>query len=260
MPVRTEEAPAKGRYMTKGAERIIFPLDLPTLGGALDFVELLRDRVGVFKVGLELFVKSGPSAVEAVRDTAPDAKIFLDLKFHDIPATVKGAVRSASSLGVDFLTVHASEGAALLEAVTEGAGPGVKVLGVTVLTSLSRQDLVDTGIDEKYRDTSALVLHRARLARLAGCAGVVCSGLEAQAVRDEFGPDFLIVTPGVRRGGDETGDQKRVVTPAEAIRNGADYIVVGRPIRNAPDPVRAAEEIALEVEEALEEKETENPA
>ena len=233
------------------AQRIVFPLDLPTLDEALGFVRALRGHVGVFKVGLELFVRHGPSVVPAIRELDPGARIFLDLKFHDIPATVDRAMRSAAGLGVDLLTVHCSGGLALLRAAAAWQEGGPRVLGVTVLTSLTARDLEETGIDPSYRDPARLVLHRARLARLAGCAGVVCSGLEAGAVRDEFGPSFLIVTPGIRSAGSSPGDQRRVVTPSEAIRLGADYIVVGRPIREAPDPVEAAARIAAEVEEGL---------
>jgi len=241
---------------SKPGGSIVFPLDLPSLTEALRFVRLLKGHVGVFKVGLELFVSEGQAVIEEIKKIAPEAKIFLDLKFHDIPATVKGAMRSAAALGVDFVTVHCDEGSALLEAVVEGAGGSVKVLGVTVLTSLAEEDLLDIGIDEKYKDPKTLVLHRSRLARLAGCAGVVCSGLEAGAVREEFGTKFLVVTPGVRRSKDAVGDQKRVVTPYDAIKGGADYIVVGRPIREAKDPVEAADEIAGEIERALSEKKT----
>ena len=176
------------------------------------------------------------------------------MKFHDIPATVQGAMESAASLGVDFVTVHC-EGGALLRAVVEGAGGRVKVLGVTALTSMSEADFEEAGIDPAYSKAEALVLHRARVARLAGCAGVVCSGLEAGAVKDEFGAGFLVVTPGVRSADDAADDQKRVVTPAEAMRNGADYIVVGRPIRKAPDPKSAAKRICAEIEQGMREKE-----
>jgi len=237
--------------------RIIFPLDLPTLDEALDFVRLLKDRVGLFKIGLELFVREGPRAVRAVQEAAPGAGIFLDLKFHDIPATVERAMRSATELGVEMVTVHCGGGLRLLEAAARvQKDTGVKVLAVTVLTSLSAEDLRDVGIDEAYNKPSDLVIHRARLARLAGCAGIVCSGAEAGAVRQEFGPSFLIVTPGIRSAGDSRGDQKRVVTPALAIQSGADYIVVGRPIRDASDPARAAERIAREVEQGLASRKT----
>lgn len=235
-------------------ERLIFALDVPTAGEAEHLASLLKDDVGVFKIGLELFVACGPAVVGAVRERAPGAAIFLDMKFHDIPATVRGAIRSAASLGVDFVTVHC-EGGELLKAVVEGGGGAVKVLGVTALTSMSGDDFAEAGISPAYAKAADLVLHRARLAKLAGCAGVVCSGLEAGAVKDEFGPRFLVVTPGVRSATDAVDDQKRVVTPAGAMRNGADYIVVGRPIRKAPDPVAAAKRIAAEIEQGLKERE-----
>jgi orotidine-5'-phosphate decarboxylase len=207
--------------------------------------------VGVFKIGLELFVAAGPDVVRKVREAAPGCGIFLDMKFHDIPATVKGAMASAARLGADFVTVHCDDGGPLLKAAVEAAGK-TKVLGVTVLTSLSRESLVEAGMDPKYSaDPSELVLHRARVAKVAGCAGVVCSGHEARRVREEFGSDLLIITPGIRGREDAIGDQKRVVTPRDAIAAGADYIVVGRPIRKAPDPAAAAEKIAAEVETAL---------
>lgn len=235
-------------------DRIIFPLDVPALKDAITLVDLLKDHIGVFKIGLELFVACGPVVVNAVKERAPGNGIFLDMKYHDIPETVKGAMRSASSLGVEFITVHCDEGRGLLKAVVEGNTAGTKVLGVTVLTSLSQEDLVEIGIDPRYKAPVDLVLHRARLARLAGCAGVVCSGLEAEAVKKEFGRDFIVVTPGIRSSGDPVGDQKRVVTPYEAVRNGADYIVVGRPIRKAKDPVAAAQSIAQEIGKAVKER------
>jgi len=238
------------------SERIIFPLDLPTLDEALGFVRVLKGRVGLFKIGLELFVREGPRAVEAVREAAPGAGIFLDLKFHDIPATVGRAMRSAAELGVEMVTVHCGGGLGVLEAAAEvQKGTGIKVLAVTVLTSLSTEDLQAIGIDASYQKPSDLVIHRARLARLAGCAGIVCSGAEAGAVREEFGPSFLVVTPGIRSAGDARGDQKRVVTPAMAMEAGSDYIVVGRPIREAPDPASAAGRIARELAEGLGQRE-----
>lgn len=235
-------------------DRIIFALDVAGLDEAKRYIDLLKGHVGLFKIGLELFVACGPSIVKAVHERSNGKGIFLDMKFHDIPATVKGAMRSASDLNAEFVTVHCDEGAGLLKAVVEGNTGGTKVLGVTVLTSLSGEDLAQIGMDLKYNPQS-LVLHRSRLAKLAGCSGVVCSGQEARLVRAEFGPDFVIVTPGIRSSGDEAGDQKRVVTPSEAVRNGADYIVVGRPIRNAPSPVEAAKRIAGEIEQGLKERE-----
>lgn len=229
-------------------DRIIFALDVPDIKGAQRYVDLLKDRVGVFKIGLELFVACGPDVVRMVRERGGRA-VFLDLKFHDIPETVKGAVRSAAALGVDFITVHASDGSSLLKAAVEAAGK-TKVLGVTVLTSLSKDSFSEAGIDGDFTPES-LVLHRAGVAKAAGCAGIVSSGLEAGAVREALGPDFLIVTPGVRMAEDARGDQKRIVTPFEAVSNGADYIVVGRPIRDSKDPAGAAERIASEIEKAM---------
>lgn len=229
-------------------DRIIFALDVPGVAEAARFAGLLKDHVGMFKIGLELFVACGPEIVRAVRENGGRG-IFLDLKFHDIPETVKGAMRSASKLGVDLVTVHTSDGQAMMKAAVEAAGAS-KVLGVTVLTSLSSDAFPEAGIDKGFTPAS-LVLHRAKSAKAAGCAGIVCSGQEARAVREALGPDFLIVTPGVRSADDAMGDQKRVVTPFEAVKNGADYIVVGRPIRNAPDPVEAAKRIAGEIEKGL---------
>ncbi|MBI5598380.1 MAG: orotidine-5'-phosphate decarboxylase [Deltaproteobacteria bacterium] len=235
-------------------DRIIFPLDLPSKDEALGFVRLLKGHVGVFKVGLELFVSSGPPVVEAIKKEAPEAKVFLDMKFHDIPETVGRAVASAASLGVDFITVHCDSGRGLLEAVARRAGK-VKVLGVTLLTSLSGNDLGDMGIAPELRDPGALVLHRARIAKLAGLGGVVCSGLEVKKVKETFGKNFIAVTPGIRFSTQDIGtakkdDQKRIASPYEAVRDGADYIVVGRPIRDASDPVEAASLIAKEIEKA----------
>jgi len=235
--------------------RIIFPLDVPELSEALDFVKTLKDHVGLFKIGLELFVREGPGAVRAVQEIAPEAGIFLDLKFHDIPATVQGAMRSAVELGAEFVTVHCGGGRAELQGAVKLQNGRTKVLGVTVLTSLSASDFQDVGIDPIYSDPQALVLQRAGLAVKAGCAGIVCSGLEAAMIRETFGPELLIITPGIREAVDKTGDQKRVVTPALAIAGGADYIVVGRPIREAADPVQAARRIAAGVEQGLKERE-----
>ncbi|MEE9613428.1 MAG: orotidine-5'-phosphate decarboxylase [Thermodesulfobacteriota bacterium] len=234
-------------------DRIILPLDVPTTGEALSLVKTLKEHVGVFKIGLELFVGEGPDVVTRVKAEAPDAKIFLDMKFHDIPATVRGAMNSAAGLGVDFVTVHC-DSPALLEAVVGAGSRELKVLGVTVLTSLSQNDLEE--VAPRLRLPEALVLHRANLANEAGCAGIVCSGLEVKLVKEAFGPDFIAVTPGIRfseEKEDKKDDQKRVVSPYEAVRDGADYIVVGRPIRQAPDPREAAERVAKEIQRALSE-------
>jgi orotidine-5'-phosphate decarboxylase len=209
----------------------------------------------VFKVGLELFVSEGPPVVETIADMT-EAGIFLDLKFHDIPATIQRVIRSGSCLRrASFVTVHCDP--SLLKAVVEEVDDHTKVLAVTVLTSLDTEALLSLGIREELaKETMQLVLHRASLARKAGCAGVVCSGHEAQAVREEFGRDLLVVTPGIRPqwGEVEKDDQKRIVTPYQAIMNGADYIVVGRPIRAATDPVEAAVMVANEIERGLEDR------
>jgi len=233
-------------------DRIIFPLDFPDIDSARKYIEILRDNIGLFKVGLELFVKEGPSILSIIKKEGR-AKIFLDLKFHDITETVKGAMKSANALGAEFITVHCDEGRRLLESAVESASGKTKVLGVTVLTSLSGESLKEIGMREEFQDPLKLVLHRARIAKSAGCAGVVCSGLEASFVRKEFGKDFIIVTPGIWPSWSviKNDDQQRIVTPSDAIKAGADYIVVGRPIRTAKDPVDAVKRIEKEIEEAL---------
>lgn len=247
-------------------DRIIFPLDFSDADSALKYVEILKDHVGLFKVGLELFVNEGPAVLKAISDTYSSsplrgeggrAKIFLDLKFHDIPETVKGAMKSASALGAEFITVHCDEGTTpfnppLLRG-TEGVVSFPKILAVTVLTSLSREGLKEMGFREDLQDPLKLVLHRARIAKSAGCAGIVCSGREAQSVRKEFGKDFIIATPAIRPLWSvvNNDDQQRITTPSDAIKSGADYIVVGRPIRTAKDPVDAAKRIAEEIERTL---------
>src|SRR3990170_2385708 len=233
-------------------DRIIFPLDFPDIDSARKYIEILRDNIGLFKVGLELFVKEGPSILSIIKKEGR-AKIFLDLKFHDIPETVRVAMKSANALGAEFITVHCDEGRKLLDAAVETASGKTKVLAVTVLTSLSRDSLKEMGMREELQDPLKLVLHRAGIAKSAGCAGVVCSGLEASFVRKEFGNDFIIVTPGIRPSWSviKNDDQQRIVTPSDEIKAGADYIVVGRPIRTAKDPMDAVKRIAEEIEKAV---------
>ena len=233
-------------------ERIIFPLDFPTYKKAEHYIDLLKDHVGYFKVGLELFISEGPKVLQAINKKAP-AKLFLDLKFHDIPKTVSGAQNAASSHGASFITVHCGEGKQLLKAVVENIKNRAKVLGVTVLTSLSKEDLKESGIREDLQDPLKLVLHRAKLAKRAGCSGVVCSGKEVRAVKEKFGQGFIVVAPGIRPSwvNIQNDDQTRITTPYDAIINGADYIVVGRPIKYAEDPIEATKKIAAEIEEAL---------
>jgi orotidine-5'-phosphate decarboxylase len=226
----------QARMMRPGSDRLIFPLDVDSLEQALPWVERLRGSVGIFKVGLELFSAAGPEAVRAVRASSGSG-VFLDAKLHDIPATVEGAARALRAVAPAMLTAHTSGGKAMLEAAVRGAGPGVLVLGVTRLTSLQAT------VDE--------ICELARLARDAGCGGIVCSGAEAAAVRKAVGPGLRIVCPGVRPAGGDPGDQARVVTPESAIAAGADFVVCGRPIRAAADPVAAANAVADEIARAL---------
>lgn len=234
-------------------ERIIFPLDVPSLDEAKKYIHLLKDHVGVFKVGLELFVSEGPNVLKVIRDET-HAKIFLDLKFHDIPETVRRAQKATNVHGADFITVHCDEGTNLLKAVVGSAKDKTRVLGITVLTSLSKEDLIASGLKKELQDPLKLALHRAEIAEKSGCAGVVCSGKEVKAIKEKFLNDFIVAVPGVRPSWSKISndDQSRITTPYEAINNGADYIVVGRPIRNADNPLEAAKKIAAEIAKALE--------
>ena len=232
------------------SDKIVFPLDVSSESEALDFVSLLGRHVGMFKVGLELFVRGGPEMIPRLRKNGA-RRIFLDLKLHDIPATVGRAMAVVADLGVDFVTVHCGESPRMLAAAVENGGGRTGVLGVTVLTSVSPEEIEQAGfVPELARDPGRLVMKRAAMARTAGCCGVVCSGLEAEAMKAAFGPAFLAVTPGIRPAGATGDDQRRVVTPARAVAAGADYLVIGRPIRDARDPVAAAREIAREISEA----------
>ena len=189
--------------------------------------------------------------MQAIAKESP-AKVFLDMKFHDIPETVSGAQKAANVHGAKFITVYCDEGQRLLRAVVDSVRNGTKVLGITVLTSLLEEDLKGSGIREELQDPKKLVLHRTAIAKKAGCSGVVCSGNEVRAVKEKFGMDFIVVVPGIRPswGQIQNDDQARISTPFDAIINGADYIVVGRPIRQANDPVEAAKRIAAEIEKA----------
>lgn len=220
-------------------DRLIVALDVPTASQAKAMVELLGDSVTFYKIGLELFM-SGEYFELLDYLSAKRKKIFVDLKFFDVPATVGRAVAQLSGKGVTFTTVHGNDG--IMRAAAENKGD-VQVLAVTVLTSLDRGDLDDLGFD---CDVSELVLSRAKRAVELGCDGVVASGQEATAMRQRLGDSFLVVTPGIRPV-DNDDDQKRVVTATQAFSNGADYIVVGRPIRDADDPKKAADELQAEI-------------
>ena len=220
--------------------RIIVALDTDSPEVALESVRTLKDEVGMFKVGMELFPIGGAELVRRIQEYG--AEVFLDLKLHDIPNTVVGAVRSAVSLGVRFVTVHASGGRLMLEAAAKAVeGSLTTILAVTVLTSLDDADLREIGYSTGTRET---VLRLARMARETGIGGLVCSAQEVADVRDVVRNGVVLVTPGVRLPEDAVGDQKRVVTPDEAVRHGSDFLVIGRPITQAADPVAAARRFA----------------
>ncbi|HLU62793.1 MAG TPA: orotidine-5'-phosphate decarboxylase [Gammaproteobacteria bacterium] len=226
-------------------ERLIVALDVPDIAAARRIVDTLGDTVKFYKLGMELFMNDG--YFEFLDELVErSCKVFVDLKFFDVPATVGSAIRQLSRRGATFATIHGNQ--AIMEAAGENKGD-LKILAVTVLTSLDRGDLDDLGFDV---DVEKLVLSRARRALEAGCDGVVSSGLEAAALRAELGPRLMVVTPGIRPVDNRpVDDQKRVVTPAQAFRNGADYIVVGRPIRGADNPRAAAEAIQAEIAEVF---------
>jgi orotidine-5'-phosphate decarboxylase len=220
-------------------QRLIVALDVSTTAAARKIVAAVGDSAHAYKVGMQLYTAEGPSIVHEL--VGSGRRVFLDLKYHDIPNTVGAAVREAAQLGVSMLTVHASGGGKMLRAAVEAAQkPGLLVLAVTVLTSLDDVELGKIGLRGGALDQ---VLRLAALALSNGCKGVVASALEAAALREEFGHDFTIVTPGVRPAGSGPNDQARVVTPAEAISAGASHIVVGRPITEASDPAAEARAI-----------------
>ena len=228
-------------------DRLIIALDVSRASDAQKIVNEVGDAASTYKVGKQLFTAEGP---QVVRDlVASGRKVFLDLKFHDIPNTVAGAVQSASELRVSMLTVHASGGSRMLKAAVDAAAvTRVKplILAVTVLTSFNDADLQELGMPVGVADQ---VLRLAGIARNAGCTGLVASAHEAAAIRRNLGEGFAIVTPGVRFAGGEVGDQARVVTPAEAIRAGATHVVMGRPITGDKNPKVAAERALREMEE-----------
>jgi len=229
-------------------ERLIFALDVPDKASALACVHELRDHVGLFKVGLELFLAEGPSLLAELAKILGPQRIFLDLKLYDIPATVLGAFHAIVH-GLALFTVPSDLGPTGLKKIVGSSG-SAKILAVTVLTSITADDLLALGFDSQFaQDPTRLVVRKAKLAQEAGCHGVVCSGREVKAVKEACGREFLAVCPGIRPAwaavpGD---DQKRIVTPFEAISNGADYIVVGRPIRQADVKVAAARQVEEEI-------------
>jgi len=225
-------------------DRLIVALDVKTADEARGLVDRLAGRVGMFKIGSQLFTAAGPSLVREI--VGRGEKVFLDLKYHDIPNTVANAVAEACQLGVSLMTVHALGGKAMMEAAV-GALPAVgsRLVAVTILTSHDQDSLSAIGLSAPVADT---VVRLARLAQEAGTDGVVASPLEAEMIRGACGPDFLVVTPGIRPGGSKADDQARAATPAAAMRAGASYVVVGRPIAEAADPGAAAAALVKEME------------
>ncbi len=231
---------------------MVFPLDFASVKEASSYVRLLDGHVGMFKIGLELFIDQGPSVVAMIRELSR-ARIFLDLKLHDISATVKRAMGRVANLGVDLVTVHCAS-AHMLEMAVEGGGGKTGVLGVTLLTDNDSGMIQAGGFKEMFvKNPDELVLLRARMALAAGCAGVVCSGREASQVKSGISRNFLAVTPGIRPEWSllENDDQKRVTTPAQAVKQGSDLLVIGRPIRDAADPGAAAQKVVQEIDAAL---------
>lgn len=232
------------------AERIIVPLDVPSASEAIALIDRL-DEVRFFKVGLELFVSTGPQILKLLKDR--QKRIFLDLKFHDIPNTVAGACRAAAGYGVDLITIHATAGKQALQAAQAAVQQGAeatgenppKLIAITLLTSLNGRDLAfDLKVPLELAEYALLM---ALLAKDSGLDGAVCSPQEAQQLRQVCGDEFVIVCPGVRPEWAEKGDQKRSLTPAEAIKAGADYLVIGRPITAASDPAAAFQRICEEL-------------
>lgn len=230
-------------------KRLIVALDVPTVQAALELVNRLERSCLWFKVGMELFTAAGPAAIEPL--VARGHSVFLDLKFHDIPNTVAGAVRSAAALGVRMVNVHAGGGPAMLEAAQNalaGMADPPQLLAVTVLTSIDQAQASAAGIARTPAEQVELL---AKMALAAGVRGFVCSPQEVATLRGLTGPEGVLVIPGIRPAGAETGDQRRIATPADALRNGASYLVVGRPITQAADPADAAEGILREMAEAV---------
>lgn len=225
--------------MPRPNDKIIFPLDLPDVDQAKRYIDLLAGQVGVFKVGLELFIAAGPQIVRYL--TERDLQVFLDLKLLDIPTTVNRAMGRVADLGVTMATVHAAGGPEMLAAAVEGADGRVGVLAVTVLTSMAQA--------EGQPDIPQLVMVRAQMAHSAGCWGVVCAAPEAQSIKTTLDGQMVTVTPGIRLADNtvQNDDQQRVMTPARALQNGADYLVIGRPIRDAQDPRAVVRRIADEM-------------
>lgn len=242
--------PPSRKTRRKPSADVVVALDFPDRSQALALVDALGESGTFYKVGLELYTRAGASVIEDLR--ARDKRVFLDLKLHDIPHTVAGAVRAASAAGVDLLTVHTAGGRAMMEAAAaavedrEGEEPGMRLLGVTILTSFSAAD-VEATWGRTIHSLREEVVRLAELASESGLDGVVASPLEARSLRRRLGRDFIIVTPGIRLAGGDRHDQTRVATPAQAVDAGSDLLVVGRSVTAAPDPAAALQRIRNEM-------------
>jgi orotidine-5'-phosphate decarboxylase len=248
-PIFIPTAPSQPTGLAEARRRLIVALDVPDSTSALALVDRLENSCQWFKIGLELFIAAGPAVVEPLLKRSHS--IFLDLKLHDIPNTVASAVRSASALGVQMLTVHASGGPAMLTAAREalsGLESPPQLLAVTVLTSMDADQVHAVGLKRSPAHQVELL---ARMGLEAGVHGFVCSPQEVAALRAITGPQGVLVTPGIRPTGAAVADQKRIATPAQALREGASYLVVGRPITQAAEPAKAAEAILQEMAETL---------
>jgi orotidine-5'-phosphate decarboxylase len=228
--------------MTSVRDRLIVALDFPTPAKALALVSALSDAVSIYKIGLQLYTAAGPEIVRAV--AATEAKIFLDLKLHDIPNTIAKAVGAAGELGVQMLTIHLSGGRAMLEAAASAKSPSLLLLGVTVLTSSTQETLSETGVSSTLE---AQVLRLGQLGKECGIDGLITSPHEVRVLRERLGSEITLVTPGIRPAWAAADDQKRFTTPAEALKSGADYLVIGRPITAAADPRAAVERLLDEI-------------
>ena len=248
-PTLASTRPVPPDVMEQARKRLIVALDVPDARSAAELVNRLENTCQWFKVGLELFVAAGPAVLEPL--IARGHSVFLDLKLHDIPNTVAGAVRSAANLGVRMMTVHALGGPAMLAAARQALEPLAdppELLAVTVLTSMDATQMNAIGLNSPPAEQVNLL---ARMGLDAGIRGFVCSPQEVHALRALTGPEGVLVIPGIRPAGAEVGDQKRIATPSAALRQGASYLVVGRPITQAPDPAEAAEAILREMAGAL---------
>ncbi len=245
IPSLSSSSLSSSSLSSSAKSRLIVALDYPSGAAALELVDRLEGSCLWFKVGLDLYYAAGNGLIETLRKRG--LEVFLDLKLHDIPNTVAGAIRSVTQAGASLLTVHAGGGAAMLTAAAEAARrPGApRLLAVTVLTSMDASELSGVGVMDTPQDQ---VLRLARLAKACGIEGMVCSAEEVGMVRSELGPEVVLVTPGIRAAGESIGDQRRVATAGDAIQRGASMLVVGRPITQAKDPAAAASSLLAEIE------------